>query len=314
MIPVLILAFLRKNQLEKIIRTAYSQQIHKIYVSIDGPRTVEDGKIQQEIIEMIDSLRRDLQIQIIARHLNENCGAGAAVISGIDWFFDQEKKGIIFEDDLSPEPGFFSAAKTFLDRNDLEPNILMFSGTNFFETKLEKVQLLRYPVVWGWGTTQEKWKLMRELILSPVENLSFNKLGSEYFYWKTGKKRALLGRTKVWDVPLAGAMFNGNFYCAIPPTNMIKNIGHDSFASNTQREQWPLNLPTEDRNLDFETITITEENRDQLEREMRKKVFNFGCRYALSSLFWNFFDFLRWRKTVNIGLSKRVSSITWKTV
>jgi hypothetical protein len=314
MIPVLILAFLRKNQLEKIIRIAYSQQIHKIYISIDGPRTVEDEKIQEEIIEMINSLRKELPVQIIARHLNENYGAGAAVISGIDWFFDQEKKGIIFEDDLTPEPGFFSATKNFLDRNDIESKILMFSGTNFFETKLEEVQLLRYPVVWGWGTTQEKWRLMRGLIFSPVEELSLNKLGSEYFYWKIGKKRALLGRTKVWDVPLAGAMFNGDFYCAIAPTNMIKNIGHDGFASNTQKERWPLNLPTEDRSLDFETISITNENQERLEREMRKKVFDFSCKYFLSSFFWNFFDFLRWRKIVSISLSKRVASIRWETV
>lgn len=312
MIPILILVFLRKEQLENIIRMAHSQGVQKVYVSIDGPRNAVDANIQQGIIGMINNLRNEIPIEIIGRYMKSNAGAGAAVVSGIDWFFNRVEMGLIFEDDLDPDPGFFSAAKTFLERPDLEKEILMFSGTNFFQTTLEDVQLLRYPVVWGWGTTQEKWKKIRDLIFSPPKNLSFRKLGTEYFYWKLGKKRALLGRTKVWDVPLAGAMFNGDFYCAVPPTNMIKNIGYDDFASNTQKNQWPLNLPTEDRNFNFETIRINKENREQLEETMRKRVFHFGWKYMISSFFWHFFDFFRWRKTINISLRKKVSDIEWE--
>ena len=60
MIPILILVFLRKEQLENIIRMAHSQGVQKVYVSIDGPRNAVDANIQQGIIGMINNLRNEI--------------------------------------------------------------------------------------------------------------------------------------------------------------------------------------------------------------------------------------------------------------
>jgi hypothetical protein len=312
--PTLILAFQRKDQLEKLIRVATAQGSERIYISIDGPRDKYESLSQSAIIEMINQLRHELSTEIIARHLSENAGAGAAVISGIDWFFEFENEGIILEDDLSPVPGFFLAADQFIKRKDLDERILMFSGTNLFDSNSSEVELLRYPVVWGWATTRPKWEVIRRLILSPPRDLSFRKLGTQYFYWRVGKKRALEGKTKVWDVPLSGAMFNQEYYCAITPMNMISNIGFDSFASNTLDNEWPMNIPTSDKSLDFRSISVTSKNTQSLERFMRKKVFKFGLKFFLSSLFWTLFDSLRWRKRGYVGLHTNLSSIDWEMV
>ena len=314
MIPTLILSFQRKDQLEKLIRVASNQGSERIYISIDGPRDKHDYLVQLAIVKMINQLRHELDSEIIARHLSQNAGAGAAVISGIDWFFDFENQGIILEDDLSPEPGFFQAADQFMSRSDLDARILMFSGTNLFDLNSSNVELIKYPVVWGWATTRTKWDVIRRLILSPSSDLSFRKLGTQYFYWRVGKRRALQGHTKVWDVPLSGAMFSEGYLCAITPTNMIANIGFDSFASNTLNNEWPLNMPTVDRSLDFRSIPVTSANTKNLERLMRKKVFKFGLRYCLSSLFWSFFDSFRPRKSDNVGLQTKLTNIEWETV
>lgn len=314
MIPTLILSFQRKDQLERLIRIASTQGSERIYISIDGPRDKHDDFVQVAIIKMINQLRHEIDAEIIARHLSDNAGAGAAVISGIDWFFDFENEGVILEDDLSPEPGFFQAADQFIRRSDLDPRILMFSGTNLFDLNSSNVELLKYPVVWGWATTRTKWEVMRRLILSPPSDLSFRKLGTQYFYWRLGKRRALQGHTKVWDVPLSGGMFSEEYICAITPTNMIANIGFDSVASNTLNNEWPLNIPTVDRSLDFGSIPVTSANSKSLERLMRKKVFKFGLRYFLSSLFWSFFDSFRPLKSNYVGLHTKLSNIEWKMV
>lgn len=314
MIPTLIVAFQRKEQLETLIRLASAEQSDRIYISIDGPRNYEDKITQSKIIEMIESLRKELPTEIIARYLNANAAAGAAVISGIDWFFGFEKEGIILEDDLSVEPGFFRASDQFLKRNDLDERVLMFSGTNLFELTSSEVELLRYPVVWGWATTRPKWEVMKKLIFSSPNELSVRKLGMQYFYWRLGKKRALEGKTKVWDVPLSGAMISQEFYCAVAPTNLITNIGNDSFASNTLDDEWPLNIPTIDSSLDFGTLPITSKNTKTLERFLRNKVFKFGIKYFLSSLFWNFFDSFRWRGKSYVGLHAKLDQISWKEV
>ena len=314
MIPTLILSFQRKDQLEKLIRVASAQGSDRIYLSIDGPRDKHDSLVQSAIIKMISQLRLELDTEIIARHLSENAGAGAAVISGIDWFFEFENEGIILEDDLSPEPGFFHAADQFIDRTDVDERILMFSGTNLFDFNSFAVELLRYPVVWGWATTRPKWKVIRRLILSSPSDLSFRKLGTQYFYWRVGKQRALQGKTKVWDVPLSGAMFSEGYFCAITPTNMIANIGFDSFASNTMKNEWPLNIPTVDHSLNFRSINVTSVNTKKLERLMRKRVFKFGLKYFFSSLFWSIFDSFRSRESNNVGLHTKLSIIKWKMV
>lgn len=314
MIPTLILTFQRKDQLEKLIRVATAQGSERVYISIDGPRDKHEGLSQSVIVEMIKQLRHELSIEIIARHLSENAGAGAAVISGIDWFFEFESEGIILEDDLSPAPGFFRAADQFIKRKDLDERILMFSGTNLFNLNSSNVELLKYPVVWGWATTRPKWEVIRRLILSSPNDLSFYKLGTQYFYWRVGKKRALQGKTKVWDVPLSGAMFSQEYYCAIAPTNMIANIGFDSFASNTLNNKWPMNLPIVDCSFDFRSMPITSTNAKNLESFMRKRVFKFGFKYFLSSLFWSFFESFRSDKGNYVDLHTKLSKIDCKMV
>jgi hypothetical protein len=313
-LAVLITAFLRKHQIEDLVRIAFAQGVQNIYISLDGPRNREDELRQIEIIKMIDALRREFPIKIDARRLNENVGAGAAVISGIDWLFEHESQGIVLEDDLSPDPGFFLEADAFLRRNDVSNKVLMFSGTNFFSTSDEVIELLRYPVVWGWATTRDKWATTRSLIFSPIAQLSLSKLGTDFFYWRVGKRRALKGQTQVWDVPLAGAMFSRGYYCALSPTNLITNTGNDEFASNTKENGWPLNLTTRTPNVSSGQIKISLGPSKTREQFMRKNIFKIGPKYMLSSLFWNFFDFIRWRGHEGGKLERTVSSITWQNV
>jgi hypothetical protein len=313
-LPVLIAGFLRKNQIEKLIRVATSQGVPKIYLSLDGPRNREDDLIQKEIISMIEILRREIPIKIDARRLTLNVGAGAAIISAVDWFFEQESRGIVLEDDLSPDPSFFIGASRFLERTDVDPRVLMFSGTNVFKSDKREILLLRYPVVWGWATTQEKWVIIRTLIFSPLQELSISKLGVNYFYWRVGKRRALRGQTQVWDVPLAGAMLSQEYYCALSPTNLITNKGDDSFASNTKENGWPLNLAIEVADVNLNEIPVSAEAIAEREQIMRKNVFKIGLKFIASSFFWNFCDFIRWRSHDGTELAKTLSTVEWKYV
>ncbi len=305
---------MRKNQIEELVRSAYTKDVKKIYISLDGPRSEEDKGRQSEIIEMINELRRELSITVDARILNRNIGAGAAVISGVDWFFNQENQGIVLEDDLSPDPSFFGEASAFLKRTDVENQVLMFSGTNVFESDGDVIELLRYPVVWGWATSREKWATIRSLIFLPTSELSKSKLGFDFFYWRVGKRRALKGQTKVWDVPLAGAMFSQNYYCAIPPTNLVSNLGDDDFASNTKESKWPLHLTTKASEVGAATLEIASKPSKSKEQFMRRNVFNIRFKFLLSSFFWNFFDVIRWRGKDNKYLEDIVSETQWKCV
>jgi hypothetical protein len=115
-------------------------------------------------------------------------------------------------------------------------------------------------------------------------------------------------------VPLAGAMFSQNYYCAIPPTNLVTNIGNDGFASNTKENGWPLNLETKVCSVNLNRIIISDQSGKKLEKFMRKNIFKIGLKFITSSFFWNFFDFLRWRSHDGTHLERTVSNIEWKYI
>ena len=58
-------------------------------------------------------------------------GCGKGVSEAISWFFQNEKEGIILEDDDLPHKDFFVFCETMLKRYRYNNNVLTISGNNF---------------------------------------------------------------------------------------------------------------------------------------------------------------------------------------
>ena len=97
-LPVLILAYNRYDKFFRCLESLYKQGIKKVYVSIDGPLNVYDRKAQENIRNFCKSNSLDLDIKL--KILSKNYGCRNGPINGISWFFEENKYGVILEDDV----------------------------------------------------------------------------------------------------------------------------------------------------------------------------------------------------------------------
>jgi hypothetical protein len=105
--PILFLIFNRPEFVQLVFNEIKKQQPRHLYVHADGPRInyqsdYEKCKASRKIIEQ--QVDWDCKLHTLFRDENLGCGRGPA--SGISWFFNNVKEGIIIEEDCLPHPDF----------------------------------------------------------------------------------------------------------------------------------------------------------------------------------------------------------------
>ncbi len=239
---VLIVGFLRTDYILALIEQAFRHTTARIYLALDGPRNSSELELQDQMLAAIDKIFPGTESRMLIRRNFENLGSGAAVISAIDWVFLEEDKALILEDDLVIDSDFFTYGRAIQKSIDASANILMWTGTRLDPTPGNQSSLVNYPVVWGWGTSRNKWQIIRNLILKREIQKSSLISAAELAFWKIGARRAQMGVVDAWDIPLAAQMISQGYYCAIPSVNLVTNLGFDIKATHTQKNIWPLGL------------------------------------------------------------------------
>lgn len=290
-LPCIILGYSRIESLTKLVLRAQCLGFDPIYISIDGPANSNIAQIQSRMRAELERIAGDSAEKIFLRFNKINLGVAAGIISGIDWFFSNEKYGAILEDDLQINDDFLkflSFGKEFLETN---PSCLMVSGCRFSD-RSDDIVLTSYPLIWGWGTSNKNWWRMRKGILTPPKKkLSFN---ARENYWLIGARRVHDGYIDTWDIPLVYFMLKNKFSCLLPPTNLTTNIGFDENAIHTKHERFPLGL----KNVSLPRSTLksmplnsSTSNEDEF---LERNVYQVNFRHKfLSIYFWSTRLFLR---------------------
>jgi hypothetical protein len=132
----------------------------RLYIAQDGPRT-KDGELElcdktRQIILKIDW---DCEFKTLIR--TNNLGCKIAVSEAISWFFENEKEGIILEDDCLPSNDFFKFCDDNLERYRYDNRIGHISGSNFqFGNKFgssDSYYFSKLFDIWGWATWRRVW-------------------------------------------------------------------------------------------------------------------------------------------------------------
>ena len=155
-LPVLILAYNRFDKFFKCITTLNEQGIKKIFISIDGPRNNFDVINQEKIKRFCreNSLALDIKIN----HLKYNNGCRLGPIKGITWFFNENKYGVILEDDVILSRNCIESFYFLLLDNDKNNNYMSISSFNEFTNKqFESIYSIPVWRSWGWATWSDKW-------------------------------------------------------------------------------------------------------------------------------------------------------------
>ena len=208
-VPVLILGYNRFNKFTRCISTLEKQGLKNIYVSIDGPKNDYDKEAQKNIINFCK--RNTSKLDIKFKNLDKNYGCRNAPMKGITWFFEQNKYGVILEDDVILSKKCIQLFSILLEKYFFKNDVMSISSFNeFTNKKIESIYNISVFRSWGWATWAEKWMMHLEF-QKKIKNFSiwqlYNLLPKELRLIETAEiiKSCQLNLLDAWD-------YEFNFY------------------------------------------------------------------------------------------------------
>jgi glycosyltransferase involved in cell wall biosynthesis len=245
--PVLLLAYNRPEQTGRVLQRLRECGVTNIFVSADGPKSKTDRVKTDEVKSCIN---RHSSIISHSQSSEHNLGCKKAVITGVNWFFDNVEEGIILEDDCLPNEHFFAFSNDLLSRYREERNIWMISGNNplgSWEAQGNHF-FSRIGHIWGWATWKDRWDDFRpELpyIQSFIDNQGFEKAFGPTRLAQSRKEltlKAKSGEIDTWDYQWMAQILTENGLAVVPSQNLVQNIGFESTGTNlTKKPNWIQN-------------------------------------------------------------------------
>ena len=259
--PILFLTFNRLDTVQITLKEIKKIRPAKFYIACDGPRNNVEGenlKVQQLRKYILDNITWDCKVKTLFQ--KSNIGCKLAVSSGIDWFFKNEKYGIILEDDCLPNESFFRFCEENLKFYENNKKIFHISGVNFQKKNTRyngDYYFSKIPHIWGWATWANRWASYDVDIKdygkneSKIKLKNFFKDDKAYKVWAT---RFDIGynidnKDDTWDYQWAFNCFINNGLSITPRINLVSNIGDGVLATHRLYETNLSRVPTYE--LDF---------------------------------------------------------------
>jgi hypothetical protein len=310
----LILTYVRPDGVKGLIESCIQNDVPRIYISVDGPRSDPDRLLQKKIFEIVERFQKRNGVQIFLQNHEQNLGVGAGVISGLDWFFSLEESGHILEDDLIIDSDFFEFSRLALREYRDYSSVKMISGSQLIsEAKSEdQANWCNYPMIWGWSSWSSKWLEMKTGLLKE-QGFTYFRMNSHITnFWAIGANRVLQGKIDTWDTPLAAEFYRKRWLCIIPPKNLVVNYGNDQVANHTMGNTFGLNLPIDKltETIDFDTLN-TSKNITVYNKLLEKYVFRIKRRHYFANIYGPFIDRRKYPSSY-APLYKRLSTLASK--
>lgn len=264
-VPILFLTFNRLETTKKVFSAIREYKPSRLYIASDGPRANKHGEAEKvSVVRQFLTENIDWECEINTRFQEKNLGCKYGVSTSITWFFEQEKHGIILEDDCLPNIAFFEFCEHLLAEYESQKTVSMISGGNFAPRAIKKTQIdigydfSKYSIIWGWATWADRWLDRYDAEMSDwwqikqSENFcnSFN-TESERKYWYRIFDKMAAKEIDTWDYQWHYCNLKENRLSIIPVANYISNIGAEIDPThNVQKTE------VHDRNLEeFHSIS-----------------------------------------------------------
>ena len=239
-LPILLLFFNRKDTLTYVIEQIRKYKPSKLYLASDGSRaSVQNetqivGEIRQFVLDLIDW---ECEVKTLFR--DENLGCKKAVHEAVQWFFSQEEKGIVLEDDIVPSLNFFHFCEHALERFKDDKKVSSIGGRNelgCYEACDQDILFSSKFFCWGWASWADRVlendveiglnaDVKKEVLLPLM--VPENRLVEGMF--------GLIESRQVnsWAYPYDICFRVKNQLQVLPAKNMIKNVGFSSAGAHS---------------------------------------------------------------------------------
>jgi hypothetical protein len=240
--PILFLVFNRPNVTSRVFEEIRKAKPLRLYLAADGPRASRPGEAErcQEVRQIATSIDWPCEIKTLFR--DQNLGCKSAVSSAIDWFFKNEERGIILEDDCLPHPDFFSFCDQLLERYAQDERISVITGNNYqygIKRGDASYYFSKYNHCWGWASWRRAWKYYQgDLPFWPEWSMSLDwiKLTPdpvERRYWGKIFKLVIDKKIDSWAYPWTCSVWHSGGLTVTPKVNLVSNIGFGDNATHT---------------------------------------------------------------------------------
>lgn len=247
--PILVIGWNRPEFLKQVLSVAVQEcPTRRVYVSIDGPRAIDVAGWEQ-CVEYVENLKEVFPIELYIH--GHNLGPRMGPVTGIDWFFQQEERGIILEDDCRPHPEFFLFCDVLLARYTSDRTIGGISGFRPAPDKRQgqvSYSFAKSFGIWGWATWRDRWvEYSVDMSLWPTldkrlkRRLHPSNVGGSREYWTSTFQNVVDGKIATWDYQWNFACLVNNWRTCIPSINLVDNL--DLFRHLQNQYLWPDDSP-----------------------------------------------------------------------
>ena len=246
-LPVLLIVFNRPNTTKEVFDVLRLAKPPRLYIAADGPRSESERVKCDQVRDIVTKVDWECDVKTLFQENNLGCGRG--VVTGIDWFFENEEYGVILEDDCLPAPSFFSFCEVLLSMHKNDERIMHINGNNYGADALlsngrdYSYQYGSIPQVWGWASWRRAWQKY-DMQLSNLDEL----LESDYFKelykepvhrsrQENRWKQVAAGKIDTWDFQWQYSVIANHGLTIVPNVNLISNIGFGVDATHTKKSR-----------------------------------------------------------------------------
>jgi hypothetical protein len=253
--PILFLIFNRLDTAEQVFSKIRERKPAKLYVAADGPRADRPGELEKCLKTRALVERIDWECEVKTLFRSTNLGCKVAVSSAIDWFFENEEKGIILEDDCLPHPDFFPFCQEMLSRYSDDQSVFAVSGSNIIGSQSPDGDYFFSLCggIWGWASWRRAWKNYSVDIRPQFSPSNWERIRKNLGHVSLAKTLEGLMRVSIverevntWDFQWLFIRLLHGGKSIIPNSNLISNIGFTADSTHTAQTNHPLaNLPVQ---------------------------------------------------------------------
>lgn len=241
--PVLFIGFNRPDLAREVLERLRCCGVEEIHFALDGPRSDEPADERKcasmrSLVQHADWIPRK---RTLIRETNLGCGV--AVSEAISWFFDNQEKGIIIEDDCLPDPSFFAFCESMLDRHQEDSTVWSVAGTALIPNAVHPEEthfFSKFSGIWGWATWRRAWAtysydfadLPPEGWREVVRRNSANVI--EEAYWLHILDLMLSGKIDTWDFQVQFSAWKEGAVHVTSSHNLVTNLGFRPDATHTK--------------------------------------------------------------------------------
>lgn len=241
-VSVLVIAYNKPDLLASSLEKLRRIKPRKIYIHLDGPQeTLRSLELNTSCRLVIEKFQKDYR-GVEARIQTKNLGGKYGVLNALDWFFSNEKFGIILEEDIEFDDEIFKFTE-FAKPLFKNPNlfaICFFNPVQDFDSNF----FLNHWLPWGWASTSDQWQDISSDIRNP--DLKVKHRFGRNPAARTGVRRYLnsiirqvkKGTVKTWDAQVHAAVINSGKMALFPQYSLTKHLGIRPEATHADLIDW----------------------------------------------------------------------------